>query len=129
MSDFELTRLFLRLGLSLSAAVVLEVLLRSKTPLSFREIVERTGYAKGHVSFVLKQLELKNLVERVYEGRKMKFKLRENAVSSLILEQLTEIKRHLEPIASDSSICSRDRKLPKILEGLSKISSGDLNAQ
>lgn len=125
MSDIELTRFFLRLGLTLSAAVVLKVMLSSNIPLTFKEIVEMTGYAKGHVSFTLKQLEARKLIYRVYEGRKVKYKVKENAISSLILEHLSELKSSLEPFASEQSICKKDKILPTLIQKLNEIAPGD----
>lgn len=125
MSDIELTRFFLRLGFTLSAAVILKIILSSKVPLTFREIVEKTEYAKGHVSYALKQLEARKIIERIYEGRKVKFKLRENAVSLLLIEHLSEMKKSLEPIVSNTDIIGKDRNLTMLIQQLNEITLGE----
>ncbi|PNV81909.1 MAG: hypothetical protein C0179_00275 [Fervidicoccus sp.] len=125
MSDIELTRFFLRLGFTLSAAVILKIILSSKVPLTFREIVEKTGYAKGHVSYALKQLEARKIIERIYEGRKVKFKLTENAISLLLIEHLSEMKKSLEPIVSNTDIIGKDRNLTMLIQQLNEITLGE----
>jgi DNA-binding transcriptional regulator GbsR (MarR family) len=123
MSDVEVMRLFLKLGFTLSAATVLTVLFSAKNPMCFGEIVKATGYAKGHVSQILKQLEARKIVERIYEGKKVQFRLKKNALSELLLEHLVEIKKSIEPFAMQSF--PQDDRIKKLVEKLNEAISGD----
>ncbi|MEM0020947.1 MAG: hypothetical protein QW039_06730 [Fervidicoccaceae archaeon] len=119
MSDLEFTRLFLKLGFTLSAAVILGIMLKSQKPLTFGELVQKSGYAKGHVSLTLKNLEAMKIVERFCENKKTMFKLKERAISNIIKEHLAEIREFLQPVALQ--FAHKDDELSSILSQLDEI--------
>jgi DNA-binding transcriptional regulator GbsR (MarR family) len=97
-----LTNLFTVLRLPFAAALVLSILIRSGKPLALGELVEATGYAKSHLSSVLRLLEEKSLVERIrVSGRKYLFRARTEGMVTLIREHLSELRAHLRSIADE----------------------------
>ncbi|OYT59710.1 MAG: hypothetical protein B6U75_03330, partial [Desulfurococcales archaeon ex4484_217_1] len=85
-----------------TAALVLAILIVEGRPLSLKELSEKTGYAKGHLSSILQFLESRKLVERVYEKRrKLLVKVKEKAVSNLLREHLSTLREIIQEIISE----------------------------
>ena len=77
-------------GLSATAALVLAILIIEERPLSLKELSEKTGYAKGHLSSILQFLESRKLIEKAYEKRrKLLVKVKKKAISNLLKEHLS----------------------------------------
>jgi len=95
----SLAKLLQLTGLSATAALILAILIVEGRPLSLKELSEKTGYAKGHLSSILQFLESRKLVERVYEKRrKLLVKVKERAVSNLLREHLSTLREIIQEI-------------------------------
>ncbi|RLG76286.1 MAG: hypothetical protein DRO23_01215 [Thermoprotei archaeon] len=86
----SLAKLLQLTGLSATAALVLAILIIEERPLSLKELSEKTGYAKGHLSSILQFLESRKLIEKAYEKRrKLLVKVKKKAISNLLKEHLS----------------------------------------
>jgi len=117
-----LVSLLTTLRLPIAAAMALSVLLRSGRPMALSELSEATGYAKGHLSTVLRLLEEKSLVERVrVSGRKLLFRARVEGLRALLKEHLNELKAYLRSVAEelgDESLASVARAVEPELHAM-----------
>ncbi len=110
-----LVNLLVSLRLPLAAAVALSTLLRSGRPMALSELSEATGYAKGHLSSVLRLLEEKSLVERVrLSGRRLLFRARVDGVKALIRDHLRELRSYLRGAIDELS----DDSLSRVIHNL-----------
>ncbi len=117
-----LVNLLITLRLPVAAAIALSTLLRSGRPMALSELSEATGYAKGHLSTVLRLLEEKSLVERIrVSGRKLLFQARVEGLRTLLREHISELKAYLRSIAEelgDESLASVAKALEPELHAM-----------
>jgi len=114
------------LRLPFAAALVLSTLIRKGKPLALNELVEATGYTKGHLSSALRLLEEKHLIERRrVHGRKHFFQARTEGLVALIYEHLSKIHTCLRSIMNElenedvlSTVCMLERELHSLLTKL-----------
>ncbi len=93
----SLAKLLQLTGLSATAALVLAILIIEERPLSLKELSEKTGYAKGHLSSILQFLESRKLIEKVYEKRrKLLVKVKKKAISNLLKEHLSMLREIIQ---------------------------------
>ncbi len=104
------------------SATTLSILMEQDKALSFSEIVEKTGYAKSHVSYALRLLEEKGLVERVsMKRKKVFFKARSDAIKKVLVKHLSEIEALLAKSRFEE--CRNIEVCNQVEEVLSEINS------
>ncbi|MBE9390955.1 hypothetical protein IOK49_02525 [Fervidicoccus fontis] len=108
MTNLGLIKLLLLTGLPLSACVLFSILFYNGKPMSFRELVEKSGYTKGHVSNILKLLESFNLVERIPERKKVYFVAKKEGIYNHVVMHLKSLQENLSSIINN--LDEKDRK-------------------
>jgi len=98
----SLVRFFRAVGLPSTVALVLAVLVFENKPLSLKELSLKTGYTKGHLSTILRILESKDLVERVYEKRrKLLVKAKDGTLLKILREHLGNLRKASRELLSE----------------------------
>ncbi|AFH42203.1 hypothetical protein [Fervidicoccus fontis] len=108
MTNLGLIKLLLLTGLPLSACVLFSILFYNGKPMSFKELVEKSGYTKGHVSNILKLLESFNLVERIPERKKVYFVAKKEGIYNHVVMHLKSLQENLSSIINN--LDEKDRK-------------------
>ncbi|MGC8674816.1 hypothetical protein [Fervidicoccus sp.] len=108
MTNLGLIKLLLLTGLPLSACVLFSILFYNGKPMSFKELVEKSGYTKGHVSNILKLLESFNLVERIPERKKVYFVAKKEGIYNHVVMHLKSLQENLSSIINNFD--EKDRK-------------------
>lgn len=99
MSEADLIKLLGILGLPLSARVIYAKIFVESRPLSFTEIVEKTRYSKGHVSYTLKYLLSSGLVEIVVQNNRVHYIARQEAIIKNVIDHLKQLKDSLKKLS------------------------------
>lgn len=108
-------------GLPIAAASILAVLLKEKRPMDLNELSSLTGYAKSHLSTMARLLEEKKLIERIrLRGKKVLFRAKKEAVSSILWNHLYELKEALQNASHELGIHVELRCLEHSLSELLK---------
>ncbi len=122
---YSLVKLLKMIGLPATVALVLAVLIVENKPLSLNELSAKTGYTKGHLSSILRLLETRELIERVYERRrKLMVKVRGNAIFKLLKEHLRNLRKATQEAIAQirdeivSELKLVDEELSKMLKNL-----------
>ncbi|MGC8557348.1 MAG: hypothetical protein ACP5ML_04845, partial [Fervidicoccus sp.] len=84
------------------------ILFYNGKPMSFKELVEKSGYTKGHVSNILKLLESFNLVERIPERKKVYFVAKKEGIYNHVVMHLKSLQENLSSIINN--LDEKDRK-------------------
>lgn len=108
MTNLGLIKLLLLTGLPLSACVLFSILFYNGKPMSFKELVEKSGYTKGHISNILKLLESFNLVERIPERKKVYFVAKKEGIYNHVVMHLKSLQENLSSIINN--LDEKDRK-------------------
>ena len=103
------------MGLPRVAAMALAILLLEGRELSLSELVRRTGYAKSHLSTYLRTLAANGLVECVYSGRRVLYRVNKRGVVRLLKNHLESLKTRLDM----ASKTLHDHELNALLKKLS----------
>jgi len=83
-------------GLPAAAAAILATLLIESKPMDLDELSSKTGYAKSHLSSMLRLLEEKLLIEKIPgKSRKVYFKAKRDALTKIIHQHLRRIRNSL----------------------------------
>lgn len=108
MTNLGLIKLLLLTGLPLSACILFSILFYNGKPMSFKELVEKSGYTKGHISNILKLLESFNLVERIPERKKVYFVAKKEGIYNHVVMHLKSLQENLSSIINN--LDEKDRK-------------------
>jgi len=126
----SLVRFFRAVGLPTAVALVLAVLVLENKPLSLKELSLKTGYTKGHLSYILRLLESKDLVERVYEKRrKLLVRAKGKTLLKLLKEHLDYLRRVSRDVLSElreelvSELKPFEEEVGKLLRKLEKVNN------
>ena len=120
----SITRLMTLLGFSPVVASIISILLREKRPLTLNELSEKTGYAKSHLSYAIRVLEDKLLVElKRGKRRRIFISLRPEGLEKVIREHIREIKDHLKALVESSST-DLSKRLDHLIKELDQVAEG-----
>ncbi len=109
------------IGIPVAAAAVITTLLRESRPLTLKDLSERTGYAKSHLSTHLKHLVNVGLVEIHHEKGKIKYSVRKNAVIKLVQQHLHKLHMHLRQVSSELNDHYLKSELDEIARHISRL--------
>ena len=117
----SINRLMSLLGFSPVVAAVVSILLREGRPLTLSELAEKTGYAKSHLSYAIRVLEEKLLVELKRGKRRIVLvSLKPEGIEKIIREHIREIRENLKPLLEFSST-DLSRRLDSLIKELDRV--------
>ncbi len=109
------------IGIPVAAASLITTLLRESRPLTLRDLSERTGYAKSHLSTHLKHLVNAGLVEIHREKGKIKYSVRKNAVVQLVQQHLHRLHLYIRQVSSEINDHDLKNELDEIARHISQL--------
>lgn len=109
------------IGIPVAAASVITTLLRESRPLTLRDLSERTGYAKSHLSTHLKHLVNAGLVEIHREKGKIKYSVRKSAVVQLVQQHLHKLHLYIRQVSSEINDHDLKNELDEIAHHISQL--------
>lgn len=120
VAGYAIIRLLTMTGLPIAPATILATLITEKRPLDLSELSRLTGYAKSHLSTMIRLLEEKKLVERIQlSGRRVVFKVKKDALASVIHNHLDELRLTLHHASEE--LGSHVESIESIEHGLSAL--------
>ncbi len=119
----SLVALLTFIGIPVAAASVITTLLHESRPLTLRDLSERTGYAKSHLSTHLKHLVNAGLVEIHHEKGKIRYSVRKKAVVQLLQQHLHKLHIYIRQVSSEINDHDLKRELDEIAHSISQFFS------
>ena len=117
----SLTSLLTFIGIPFAAASVITILLRESRPVTLRDLSERTGYAKSHLSTHLKHLVNAGLVEVHREKGRIKYSVRKKAIIQLLHQHLHRLHTYIQQVSNEVNDHDLRRELDEIAHRLSQL--------
>ena len=119
----SLVALLTFIGIPVAAASVITTLLHESRPLTLRDLSERTGYAKSHLSTHLKHMVNAGLIEVHYEKGKVRYSVRKKAIVQLLHQHLHKLHIYIRQVSSEINDHDLKSELDEIAHNISQLFS------